>query len=140
MADVKFGFTDKAGTWSPVTTLEEQEYPTYYNQRAAAAPEAPEADATPGAATTGVGASVALVPEVSVVVDPALFEGHREFQENQRGISYETLLLPYLRGASEITIIDPYIRLPHQGRNLVDLLALLASAKDVADEIGRAHV
>ncbi len=136
MADVKFGFTDKAGTWSPVTTLEEQEYPTYYNQRAAAAPEAPEADATPGAATTGVGASVALVPEVSVVVDPALFEGHREFQENQRGISYETLLLPYLRGASEITIIDPYIRLPHQGRNLVDLLALLASAKDVADEIG----
>lgn len=136
MADVKFGFTDKAGTWSPVTTLEEQEYPTYYNQRAAVAPEEPEADATPGAATTEVGASVALVPEVPVVVEPALFEGHREFQENQRGISYETLLLPYLRGASEITVIDPYIRLPHQGRNLVDLLALLASAKDVADEIG----
>lgn len=136
MADVKFGFTDKAGTWSPVTTLEEQEYPTYYNQRAAVAPEEPEADATPGAATTEVGAPVALVPEVPVVVEPALFEGHREFQENQRGISYETLLLPYLRSASEITIIDPYIRLPHQGRNLVDLLALLASAKDVADEIG----
>ncbi len=64
-----------------------------------------------------------------------LFEGHREFQENQRGVSYETLLLPYLRGAAEITIVDPYIRLPHQGRNLVDLLGLLASAKDPADEI-----
>lgn len=43
--------------------------------------------------------------------------------------------MPYLRGATEITIVDPYIRLPHQGRNLVDLLALLASTKDPADEI-----
>lgn len=37
---------------------------------------------------------------------PPLFEGHREFQENQRGVSYETLLLPYLRGSTEITMID----------------------------------
>ena len=66
---------------------------------------------------------------------PSLFEGHRQFQENQRGVSYETLLMPYLRGATAITIVDPYIRLPHQGRNLVDLLALLATAKDPADEI-----
>ena len=136
MAGVKFGFTDKAGTWSPVTTLEEQEYPTYYDQRAAVTPEAPGADATAVAATDDVGAPVVFAPEMQVVVEPTLFEGHREFKENQRGISYETLLLPYLHGASEITIIDPYIRLPHQGRNLVDLLALLASAKDVADEIG----
>lgn len=133
MVDVKFGFTDKTGTWSPVTTLEEQEYPTYYDQRAAVTTEEPEVDARPNAE---VAAPVAVAPEGQVVVEPALFEGHREFQENQRGISYETLLLPYLRGATEITIIDPYIRLPHQGRNLVDLLALLASAKDVADEIG----
>jgi ATP-dependent Lon protease len=136
MADVKFGFTDKAGAWSPVTTLEEQEYPAYYYQRAVTFSEEPELGATPVAATAEVGAPAALAPEVPVVVEPALFEGHREFQENQRGVSYATLLLPYLRGASEITIIDPYIRLPHQGRNLVDLLALLASAKDVADEIG----
>ena len=66
---------------------------------------------------------------------PKLFEGHRDFAENQRGLSYETLLMPYLRGASDITIVDPYIRLPHQGRNLVDLLALLAASKDPADEI-----
>ena len=69
-----------------------------------------------------------------------LFQGHREFQENQRGVSYETLLLPYLRGATEIAIVDPYIRLPHQGRNLVDLLGMLASAKDPADEISVALV
>lgn len=109
---------------------------TYYDQRAALTLQEPEVDATPVSATTEVGAPVAVAPEVPVVVGPALFEGHREFQENQRGISYETLLLSYLREATEITIIDPYIRLPHQGRNLVDLLALLASAKDIADEIG----
>ena len=56
-------------------------------------------------------------------------------RNNQRGDSYETLLLLCLRGATEITITDPYIRPPHQGRNLVDLLALLAAAKDPADEI-----
>jgi ATP-dependent Lon protease len=64
-----------------------------------------------------------------------LAEGHQDFIAGQRGVSYETLLLPYLRGASKITITDPYIRMPHQGRNLADLLSLLAAAKDDADEI-----
>jgi ATP-dependent Lon protease len=136
MTDVKFGFTDKVGNWSPVTTLEEQEYPTYYDQRAASTPEEPEEDVSQIATIAEGGAAVAVAPEAQVVLEPPLFQGHREFQENQRGVSYESLLLPYLRGATEITIIDPYIRLPHQGRNLVDLLAMLASAKDDADEIG----
>ena len=65
----------------------------------------------------------------------SIVRGPPRIPENQRGVSYETLLLPYLRGATDITIVDPYIRLPHQGRNLVDLLSLLASAKDPADEI-----
>ncbi|AGP63461.1 ATP-dependent protease La [Mycobacterium intracellulare subsp. yongonense 05-1390] len=128
MADVKFGYLDKTGDWHGVTTLEEDEYPSYYHRRQAesdggrsAGAEAPEPPVAP---------SVDSVPK-----PPPLFEGHREFQENQRGVSYETLLLPYLRSANEITIIDPYIRAPHQGRNLVDLLGLLASAKDPADEI-----
>lgn len=43
--------------------------------------------------------------------------------------------MPYLRDATDINIVDPYIRLPHQGRNLVDLLALLAAARDSVDEI-----
>lgn len=128
MADVKFGYLDKAGEWHAVTTLEEDEYPSYYHQR--------HADSMAG----GSAETEAPEPSVTLPVDltsktPPLFEGHREFQENQRGVSYENLLLPYLRGASEITIIDPYIRAPHQGRNLVDLLGLLAAVKDPADEI-----
>lgn len=137
MADVDFGFVDRSGTWSPVTTLEEQEYPAYYRRRASiVADDVDDDDANLGGSSGGGAARDEDVePVPPAVVEQELFEGHREFKENQRGISYESLLLPYLRGATEISIIDPYIRLPHQGRNLVDLLALLASAKDAADEI-----
>ncbi|HRD10457.1 MAG TPA: BREX system Lon protease-like protein BrxL [Mycobacterium sp.] len=131
MAAVNFGYTDKAGEWHPVTTLEEDEYPTYYRQSQRHDSTSGDAkDDQPAQHETPTGPTTAEPPKPT-----ALFEGHREFQENQRGVSYETLLLPYLRGATEVTIVDPYIRLPHQGRNLVDLLSLLASAKDPADEI-----
>ena len=69
------------------------------------------------------------------VAEPPLFEGHREFQENQRGVSFDTLLVPYLRGATQITITDPYIRQFHQARNLMELIEGIAAAKDAADEV-----
>lgn len=129
MAEVNFGYSDGAGEWRAITTLEEDEYPEYYRQRSGT---------TGGEVTTDGGSAVdavAAAAAVEVALEPEpLFEGHRDFQENQRGVSYETLLMPYLRGATEIRIVDPYIRLPHQGRNLVDLLALVASVKDPADE------
>ncbi|WP_040162126.1 BREX system Lon protease-like protein BrxL [Mobilicoccus massiliensis] len=132
MAAVNFGYTDKTGAWHNVTTLEEDEYPDYYQ---AQRPEIVGGDESPDAPES-VDEEDAMVPaQMPAEVVPQLFEGHREFQENQRGVSYETLLMPYLRGATDITIVDPYIRLPHQGRNLVDLLSLLAAAKDPADEI-----
>ena len=131
MAAVNFGYSDKTGAWHGVTTLEEDEYPDYYQ---AHRPET-EGEAESSAASAPAGEEVTVAASAAPEVAAPLFEGHREFQENQRGVSYETLLIPYLRGATDITIVDPYIRLPHQGRNLVDLLALLAAAKDPADEI-----
>lgn len=124
MADVKFGYLDKAGNWIAVTTLEEEEYPAHYHQR--------RVDEGNAAAVPAVDVS-ALGTEAPK--SEPLFEGHREFQENQRGISYETLLLPYLRGATEITIVDPYIRQFHQARNLMELVEALALAKDPAEEL-----
>ncbi len=131
MAAVNFGYTDETGAWRGVTTLEEDEYPDYYQARRPKTQNEAELPAESEATHEEPAIVVAVTPEVAA----PLFEGHREFQENQRGVSYETLLMPYLRGAKDITIVDPYIRLPHQGRNLVDLLALLAAAKDPADEI-----
>ena len=130
MAEVKFGFSDTAGVWHAVSTLEEDEYPKYYHRRSAKGAGDVASDEQSDPKQVG-DEPIELAPPA----EPTFFEGHREFQENQRGVSYDTMLLPYLRGATEITIVDPYIRLPHQGRNLVDLLALIAAAKDSADEI-----
>lgn len=152
-APVHFRYSDKAGTWRDVTTLEERQYPQLYRRywsttfegeagadageesslnRAdrwspAASPSAPSAPGEPSVAAT--------TPTSVVSAAPAPAEGHRDFTAGQRGVSYETLLLPYLRGAAEITITDPYVRMPHQGRNLADLLSLIAATKDDADEI-----
>ena len=129
MAEVNFGYSDKSGEWHAVTTLEEDEYPAYYHRRC-------DADGAVASSTDAPEQQVPATTPVAVPPKPEpLFEGHREFQENQRGVSYETLLLSYLRDAADITIVDPYIRAPHQGRNLIDLLAALAAAKDPADEI-----
>ena len=62
-------------------------------------------------------------------------EGHLVFQENQRGISFDTLLGPYLRGASRITITDPYIRLFYQMRNLMEFLETVVKHKPKEEEI-----
>lgn len=130
MVEVKFGYVDKAGEWRAVTTLEEDEYPAYYH---ASRPEHTEEE--PAARAEGrAEVSEAASAEGASSPEP-LFEGHRQFQENQRGVSYETLLLPYLAGASEITIVDPYIRQFHQARNLMELIEALALVKDPADEL-----
>ncbi|MGW6693131.1 MIT C-terminal domain-containing protein [Rhodococcus sp. NPDC054953] len=47
------------------------------------------------------------------------------------GYSFEGLLIliPHLRGATRIEIVDPYIRAPHQLRNLYELLVEIIAAK-----------
>lgn len=146
MADVRFGYEPIGGGWKTVTTLEEDEFPTYYRSHLATS-DGDGADADMGVEAAGADrggegslARVDLTTGTEVHMDverpePKLFEGHRDFAENQRGLSYETLLMPYLEGATEIELHDPYVRMSHQGRNLVELLAMIASAKDPADEI-----
>jgi ATP-dependent Lon protease len=132
MATVNFGYDSHGGRWSAVTTLEEDEYPSHYYRGRVAVPTSATslvADSPASSAAT-VSAFSGTEP-----VPAKLFQGQRDFVENQRGISYETLLMPYMVGATEIELHDPYIRLGHQGRNLVELLALIAAAKDPADEI-----
>ena len=128
---VRFRYSDTAGAWHDVTTLEERQYPNLYRREWGAEPskvdEAGESMKPPAATQSP--------DDGEATIEPELAQAHLEFMADQKGVTYETLLLPYLRGATRITIVDPYIRLPHQGRNLVDLLALLAAAKDVADEI-----
>ena len=135
MADVKFGYLDTSGTWHPVSTLEEDEYPAYYHRerRQGAGTGKSTSDWTTGAAASSTDVDVPAEPEP--VAEAPLFEGHREFQENQRGVSFDSLLVPYLRGAGQVTITDPYIRQFHQARNLMELIAGIARIKEAADEV-----
>jgi ATP-dependent Lon protease len=137
---VNFGYMDQIGSWHPVTTLEEDEYPAYYQkgQDSLSSPTVHDSDKANAFESAAVDQSADLRPVDATAAAPAaekLFEGQLDFVENQRGISYEKLLLPYLRGATEIELHDPYIRMSHQGRNLAELLALIASAKEPADEV-----
>jgi len=130
MASVRLGYSSPDGEWRAVTTLEEDEYPTYYHRLADG--ETP-ADIQPEPPQTVAPTSSPEAPTSEPSAIEPLFEGHREYQENERGISFATLLIPYLKGASEITITDPYIRQFHQARNLMDLIEALALEKDPAD-------
>ncbi len=131
MANVKFGYLDASGTWHPVLTLEAEEYPGYYHHERREGADAPLERNKPSPAD-----KEAVAPtEVEPVAEAPLFEGHIEFQENQRGASFDKLLIPYLRGAQQITITDPYIRQFYQARNLMELIEGIARAKDAADEV-----
>ena len=134
MAAVNFGYKSLVGVWAPVTTLEEDEYPSHYHRGSGDRVGEEDAPAGPVLTELANGTPTTPVPPVPAT-EEELFRGQRDFNENQRGISYETLFMPYLRGAAVIELHDPYIRMSHQGRNLVELLAMIAAAKDPAEEI-----
>lgn len=60
-------------------------------------------------------------------------------RENQTGVSYEKLFKDYLMGATKIEVIDPYIRLPHQMKNFMELARLIADIKE-SGEVVRLHL
>lgn len=126
--NVRFTYQDTDGRAKPVTTLEEEEYPGYYHKTIAegedgeileaAQPDSPQGPSEP------------LAP-----AEPVLKEKHLTFQENQKGLSFDTLLGPYLKGATTITVTDPYIRLFYQVRNFMEFLETVVKHKAPDEEV-----
>lgn len=149
---VQFGYQDAVGNWHDIVTVEENQYPQLYHRdweaevpRQAEAGEGMQTDdslATNPERSSG-GSIAPLLPILPqggnqpVLPDQLtrLFEGIRDFKAGQTGVSYENVLMPYLLGATEITIVDPYIRMPHQVRNVGDLIGLIALGKEPAEEV-----
>ena len=75
MAEVKFGYLDKAGNWHDVTTLEEQEHPAYYHRRAADGGDVDGPDPSANANTTEPETDTSPTEEKH----GRIFEGHKEF-------------------------------------------------------------
>jgi ATP-dependent Lon protease len=56
-------------------------------------------------------------------------------KDNQTGVSYRKLFADYLKGAENITLQDPYIRLPYQFKNLLEFALMLANNKSPETEL-----
>lgn len=125
---VKFGYSDDAGKLIPVKTLEEEQYPQYYRSKTTSESEGEEQTADE---SNNTGAE----PGKAQTVQEQLKEMHVSYQENQRGVSFDTLLGPYLKDAGKIVITDPYIRLFFQVRNLMEFLETVAKIKQDVDEV-----
>lgn len=61
--------------------------------------------------------------------------GQKVIRDNQSGISYDKLFGDYLKGATDIKLTDPYIRLPYQLRNFMEFAALVAKLKEEGQEV-----
>lgn len=125
---VCFTYLDSSQQANPVTTLEEEEYPHYYHKTTL----------EEGNEATDVDTSLDTkeIPlDKQPMAEPVLKEKHLTFQENQKGVSFDTLLGPYLRGASRITITDPYIRLFYQVRNFMEFLETVVKNKAQDEEV-----
>lgn len=127
-AQVNFTYTDAAGGVKAVTTLEEEEFPSYYHKTSNDTAEDPSPDLAPLD-------RVEKPPATASTVEPELTEKHLTFQENQKGVSFDRLFGPYLQGAGSVTITDPYLRLFYQIRNLMELLEVIVRRKAPDEEI-----
>jgi ATP-dependent Lon protease len=56
-------------------------------------------------------------------------------KDNQTGISYKKLFGDYLKGATKITLQDPYIRMPYQFKNLLEFCMMVGNNKEPEIEI-----
>jgi len=132
-ATVNFSYSDASGKQSAVSTLEELQYPKYFHTEVEVDDgELPEPSS---AAPSHTAPAPSQPPVTPASAEPELKEQHIVVMENQRGISYDHLFGPYVRGASHITITDPYIRLFYQARNLMEMLETVVKHKSEEDEV-----
>ena len=75
------------------------------------------------------------VAPANAVASLPLTEGQKIVRDNQTGISYNSLFGAYLSGATVVTIVDPYIRLPYQLRNFMEFARLVSEKKEPGSEV-----
>ena len=129
---VDFSYTDReTGKSHKVETLEETQYgeSDILSTVVLEVPDAP-------LETQKVESPTALAePTQPKQIRKVLKEGQIILRDNQTGISYEKLFGDYLEGSTEITITDPYIRLPYQFKNLMEFIELATKKVNLENEV-----
>ena len=126
-----FKYTGADGKLYAVKTLEETEYPRYYYINGEDVPV--ENTTLKSSGKVSPATETVIHPEKMKAVD--LPVGNFTYPENSKGITFKRLLIPYLREAKKIVIVDPYLRNYWQMRNLMELLQELVNANDADAEI-----
>lgn len=72
---------------------------------------------------------------VSEAAEAVADTGHVVVPENSKGWSYKRLFATHLKGATEITIRGPYVRMFFQARNLMEFLQMVHEIVEEGDEV-----
>ncbi|QIG07337.1 BREX system Lon protease-like protein BrxL [Proteus sp. ZN5] len=132
-ADVNFSYNGKGGKDVPIYTIEELQYPNYFNKTVSNVTDIGMSES--GVDVAEYSPDSSLKQSIDDIKNNKLKEQRLTFAENQRGVSYDGLFGPYLKDAKHITIKDPYIRLFYQAKNLMELLETVVKQKQEEDEI-----
>lgn len=137
---VRFAYQGADAQERLVRTLEEDEYPNQYHRRGAtevSTGDLPQVGTDPFPLIEAAPAMQGLAsrPSNPMPMEPVLKEQHLVFHENQRGLSFDKLFSPYLVGAKRIIITDPYLRMFHQLRNLMELMETISKLQGPEDEV-----
>ena len=123
---VYFEYTDEANQQFEVQTLEEIEYGEPKQESHL------EQAATENRTTEAVEITSA---EPIIEETKTLSSFSKQIRENQTNVSYDRLFGHYLEGATDFLIQDPYIRLPHQFKNFMELCSLIYKKNQDAEVI-----
>jgi len=137
--DVEFYYTGSDGEKRQVTTVEEEEYPQFYNLKPALSPNEQRSSAgqhlDKSDGVTQVETSATADPNHPKEKEPAPAEGHQVFAQDRKGISYDKIFGPYIAGASRIVVTDPYVRYFYQTRNMMEFVEMVIRRKAPEDQV-----
>ena len=131
--ETDFSFTAQDGRKVVVKTLEEAECPQYYYKRTTGHDDPTSEGAKDISGAPALDAAQRGAEAKADPVGPR--EGHKVFSENQKGVTFADLFWPWLEGATSIVVTDPYIRMFHQVRNLMEFIEMIAVRKAPEEEV-----
>lgn len=121
-----FVFKPSSGDPVKVTTAEEDQYPLF---------AAPDSTAKEQSGPDQVPHTFQQALSMGAPANPEAQPGHIVVPENTKGWSYRRLFADHLRGAQQITIQDPYVRMFFQTRNLMEFLQMVHEMVSEGDEV-----
>jgi ATP-dependent Lon protease len=126
----KFKYVNvKTGATVPVETLERVEYqsetPEWEKDEAN---EASASSVSPDEAAQGAKGSKR--PRI-----PQLVSRQINIRMNQKGVTWKSLLGEYLATAKKVVVTDPFVRVPHQITNFVELVQAIQDASTAPEEL-----